>query len=244
MNRWLRRLAWRDESEGALGRHAGLLASLVLLLVALPFGQMVAGGKPRFAILLALVLLAATLVNMRQRGLFAWTAVASAAALVGLLTAEILGHDALRIAALSLALGLFGLTTLVMLNALVHSRQVSADTLVGGSCVYLMLGLCFAIAFMLLTEVAPGSLEAGGVALQRSLDDPSYHATKLLYFSFVTLTTLGYGDVVPVSEAAQMFSASEAIVGQLYLAIFVARLVGLTIRARHPHDPGGPPPRT
>ena len=50
-----------------------------------------------------------------------------------------------------------------------------------------------------------------------------------LYYSFITLTTLGYGDVVPVSAAARMFAAIEAVMGQLYLAVLVARLVGLHI---------------
>ena len=50
---------------------------------------------------------------------------------------------------------------------------------------------------------------------------------NLSYFSFVTLTTLGYGDIVPVSGPAKTFSTLEAIVGQLYIALLVARLVGL-----------------
>jgi len=50
-----------------------------------------------------------------------------------------------------------------------------------------------------------------------------------LYYSFVTMTTLGYGDIVPRSSSARMFAAIEALMGQLYLAVLVARLVGLHI---------------
>ena len=50
-----------------------------------------------------------------------------------------------------------------------------------------------------------------------------------LYYSFVTLTTLGYGDITPVSASARMLSVVEAIIGQLYIAVLVARMVGLNI---------------
>ena len=56
--------------------------------------------------------------------------------------------------------------------------------------------------------------------------------SDFLYFSFVTLTTLGYGDVTPVHDVAQMLAVAEAVTGQLYLTIFVARLVGLYVGAR------------
>jgi hypothetical protein len=62
------------------------------------------------------------------------------------------------------------------------------------------------------------------------------HATKLPYYSFVPITTLGYGDITPRTELAQMLAVAEAIIGQLYLAIFVARLVALYVTEvrRHP----------
>ena len=69
----------------------------------------------------------------------------------------------------------------------------------------------------------------GDQALFRSTFDGSAHAMTLLYFSFVTLTTLGYGDVMPKSDMARMFAVSEALIGQLYLVIFMARLVALYV---------------
>ena len=53
-----------------------------------------------------------------------------------------------------------------------------------------------------------------------------------IYFSFVTLTTLGYGDIVPVSASARMLATMEALMGQLYLAVLVARLVGMQVSQR------------
>ena len=223
---WLRTLANRDEDEGALGRHAFLLGSLVLLLVALPLVQITMGRSAGFSPLLALVIVAAVFVNSRQRGVFAAASVLGLAAVGGLAFAEWSGSMDLRIASQLFGVALLGLTTLVMLNSLIHADQVSSDTIVGGICVYLLVGLCFAVTFIVLSEVDPTSLAP------LPIDDPTRRATKLLYFSFVTLTTLGYGDIVPQSDLAQMFAVSEAVIGQLYLTIFVARLVGLYVGRR------------
>jgi hypothetical protein len=223
------RIARWDESAGALGRHSLLLGSLVVLLVALPLGRILTGGDTRFSILLALVLLAAVFVNTPQRWSF-WTAmIIGAAAIGGLAASAITGSLAIRIGADVLGLALLGFTTLLMLNGLIYARRVSPDTIVGGICVYLLIGLCFAMMFALIVDLEPGAIVEENVAIERSMTEQSSHATKLLYFSFVTLTTLGYGDISPRSELAQMMAVGEAVIGQLYLAIFVARLVALYV---------------
>jgi hypothetical protein len=80
-----------------------------------------------------------------------------------------------------------------------------------------------------MVAIQPGCLEEAGVAIGRSALDSSAHSAKILYYSFVTLTTLGYGDITPVSELAQMMAVAEAVIGQLYIAIFIARLVALYV---------------
>ncbi len=224
---WLHTLANQD--EGALGRHGALLAALVLLLVTLPVVQLISGVTPRFQILLTLVLVAAVVANSHQRVVFAIAGFLGAAAIGGLVAAAVFDSAPIQIAANTLSLGLLGFTTLVMLNSLIQADNVSGDTIVGGICVYLLIGLCFTMAFLIFTELAPGAFVAGGEAIEISAADPSDHATKLLYFSFVTLTTLGYGDITPNGDLAQMFAVAEALVGQLYLTIFVARMVALYV---------------
>jgi hypothetical protein len=233
MIRWLRTLARRDEDEGALGRHGALLASLVLLLVALPIGRLVSGGgTPHFPILMILVLVAALLVNSHQRWIFVAAVVVGVSAVAGILIGESTGSATARIAADVLALALLGFTSLVMLNSLIQTDEVSSDTIVGGICVYLLIGLCFALSFNLLTEYEPGALAYDDEPIVRAASGDHAHDARLLYFSFVTLTTLGYGDIAPTSELAQMFAVSEAITGQLYLTIFMARLIGLFVGFR------------
>jgi len=212
-----------------LGRHSVMLASLLILLTALPLWQMLAGGGTRFSLLLVLVLVSAVLVNSPQRWIFVVASLIGTAAVLGIAYAEYADSAAVRIAARLLSLGLLGLTTLVMLVSLLRADEVSRDTIVGGICVYLLIGLCFAVTFILMVDLAPGSFVRDGEAIVRSAADPSAHATTLLYFSFVTMTTLGYGDVSPNGEMAQMLAVAEALIGQLYLAIFVARLVALYV---------------
>jgi len=215
-----------------------LLGSLVVLLVALPLGRVLSGGDLRFSILLALVLVAAVFVNTPQRWGFMAALSIGLGAIAGLAASAATGSIALRIAGDVLGLGLLGFTTLLMLNSLIYARRVSPDTIVGGICVYLLIGLCFAMMFGLMTDFQPGAIVEGEgaarKAIERSMSAQSSHATKLLYFSFVTLTTLGYGDITTKSETAQMMAVGEAVIGQLYLAIFVARLVALYVAgARH-----------
>jgi voltage-gated potassium channel len=236
VGRFAARFARWDESEGALGRHSVLLASLVVLLVALPLGNVLSGGDTSFSILLALVLVAAVFVNTPQR----WSSLAASTigfgAILGLAAAAVTGALALRIVADALSLALLGFTTLLMLNSLIYSRRVSPDTIIGGICVYLLIGLCFAMTFGLICDLEPGSIVEGEAPITRAMSGEFSHATKLLYYSFVTITTLGYGDITPRSELAQMLAVGEAIIGQLYLAIFVARLVALYVLGdrRHP----------
>lgn len=121
------------------------------------------------------------------------------------------------------------LATTVLLLHLLRSRNVDADLLVGTLCIYLLIGTVWAFAYQLLQATSgpftthflvPG----GGLASAQDLD----------YFSFVTLTTLGYGDIQPLSAAARGMAVAEAVVGQFYLAVLVARLLGLHLAAaRH-----------
>jgi len=223
----LERLAARDRQGGAVGRHSVMLASLVFMFVALPLLEWAPGGGRRFPILLCLVLLAATYVNRTQRWIL-WAAVLlGVGTIAGLAIAHTSGSSGARIIAELLGLGLLGITTFVLLNTLVQARDVRVDTLVGGICVYLLIGLCFALVFRLVVDVSPGAFISDGEVLAVRPDDVSSLSTRLLYFSFITLTTVGYGDITPKGELAQMLSAAEALVGQLYLAIFIARMMGL-----------------
>jgi len=97
-------------------------------------------------------------------------------------------------------------------------QQGSYDKVCGGICGFLVLGLLWTTMYSLAILIDP---DAFGGAISTSPED--YH--NVLYFSFTTLTTVGYGDLIPKTPAAKMLANMEGLVGQLYLAILIARLV-------------------
>ena len=116
----------------------------------------------------------------------------------------------------SLTLVLVGLTPIVLAKRLVQTPAVTAQSLVGALCVYLMIGLFFGLIYSLTPVVS-------GVPFFVQEADPT--AATYLYFSFVTLATVGYGDLVAQTSLGRMLSVTEALTGQLYLVTVVALLV-------------------
>ena len=220
-----------------------MLGALVLMLFALPLLDWAPGRGARFPILFCLVLLAAIYVNRTQRWILWLAIVLGFGAVSGLAVEHATGVDAARIAADVLGVALLAFTTLVLLNTLVKTSRVRLDTVVGGVCVYLLLGLCYAVVYRLVIDLDPGAILEGGSALVASSADASSLPARLLYFSLITLTTVGYGDVTPHTELAQMLTASEAIVGQLYLAIFIARMMTLYLTNELSRGDGNGPAR-
>jgi hypothetical protein len=101
------------------------------------------------------------------------------------------------------------------------AERVSREKIFGALSVYLLLGFIWAILFVMVDFLVPGSLRYG--------QDQALTGPQMVYYSFVTLTTLGYGDIVPIAPSARALATLEAITGQLYLTVLVARLVGLHI---------------
>ncbi|MEM9091489.1 MAG: potassium channel family protein [Cyanobacteria bacterium P01_F01_bin.53] len=101
-----------------------------------------------------------------------------------------------------------------------RTPDTTADTVRGGISVYLLLGFVWALLYGIVSTLEP---DAFSPPLFEFGED-SY--LKALHFSFTTLTTLGYGDIVPVSDVALVLTNLEAIIGQMYVTIFIATLVG------------------
>lgn len=104
------------------------------------------------------------------------------------------------------------------------SVRVDAEHLCAALSAYLLAGVFLGVTYSAVEHFAPGSLLVGGAPLQSGLA-----LADGIYFSFVTLATLGYGDVVPASAVARGLAVFEAIFGQLFLAVMVGRLVSLRI---------------
>ena len=117
----------------------------------------------------------------------------------------------------------YGFAAAALWAPVFRSRRITEDTLVGTLCIYLLACLSFASAYLLAWELAPAAFSfASGASESRTFAD-------FVYFSFVTATTLGYGDMTPQQPIARLLTSFEAMIGPIYLAIMVARLVGMHI---------------
>jgi hypothetical protein len=125
----------------------------------------------------------------------------------------------------------------VMLRVIFESRQVTFNIVCASLCIYLLLGLVWALIYSVNDALDPTAFTTTvGGAKHPLWMQAGRGETTSLYFSFVTLTTLGYGDIVPTSPICRMLASVEAIMGQLYLAVLVARLVGMHIVYSMDHD--------
>ncbi|MFC1800014.1 potassium channel family protein [Candidatus Eisenbacteria bacterium] len=119
----------------------------------------------------------------------------------------------------------YGFLIGLLIRYIVGAEEVTADILYGSICVYLLIGIVFAMIYRFVDILNPAAFSLGGGSMALSAPEPGDYT----YYSFVTLTTLGYGDIQPVSGYAKTFAFLEAITGTLYVAILISRLVSLYI---------------
>jgi len=128
-----------------------------------------------------------------------------------------------------------------MLRDLFAPGQITFDTVCSSLCVYLLLGILWENIYAFMETVVPGSI----ITVQRTQVDaltPELGAEvmrifRMRYFSFATLTSVGYGDVIPGTVMARMCAITEALLGQVYLLVMVSRLVGLHVSQTMPGSP-------
>jgi len=208
------------------------LAFLVLATIVLPTFNLSQMGQLALSLVFALTLIFGSFAMIRQR---------FAIYLVIALTISTFAADVIAdirpshgLAALDAALKVACLSILVSitLKRTLRPGRVTQYQVAGGIAGYLLIGLIWAFAYQLLLLEDPGAIHfQTGV-----VDALSQQPGDLIYFSFVTLTTVGYGDVHPIRPAARSLAVAEALVGQLYLAILIASLIGMALPARSPID--------
>lgn len=205
-----------------------LFVSLMLLLLLAPLLERQVFGIPVVSILFSLVVGAGLIVSARSRWLL-WTSVCLVLpTLVALWSAPVVATSSFDAASLALRFAFLMFLSVVILNGVLRDVVVTPETIAGAASVYLLFGIACACLFGVIEEVHPGSFAIPDTWGFRSTTKPE-SLSPLIYFSFATLTTVGYGDIHATSPLAANLAVSEAIMGQLYLTILVARLVGLQI---------------
>ncbi len=209
------------------GRFRFLFVSLMILVAVMPFLRQGALGAGILQMLFTLMLLSGLYAVSDGKRALVVAAVFAGPALVLAWAGRFTASTALDgIGALLLA-GFLMFTATQIVKYIVRARRVTAELIFGAVCVYLMMGIGGALLFAVIDMWSPGSLRMPSGA--GSAVDDATQFSAVVYYSFVTLTTLGYGDITPVSRLARSLSTMEAVTGQLYLAVLVARVVGLQI---------------
>jgi hypothetical protein len=213
-------------------RYAVLFYLVLLTFVASP----VLAALHRRAIVIELLLattLSVAVLPMRtgntRRILFVLVATALAGRFLAVAVGEIF---------LTVSHGIFTLVGLVAaanaLRSALRATSIESEHIYAALSAYLLAGLSFGVLYWVLELAWPGSLHYGGSPIDR------FSEADGIYFSFVTLATLGYGDFVPKSEVARGLVILEAVAGQLYLGVMVARLVSLYVSGTAARKQDGP----
>ncbi|MGI9325788.1 MAG: ion channel [Pseudomonadales bacterium] len=169
--------------------------------------------------LATIILLIAGAVSLRGQGMRSIAAVT----LAGLGTASagavlFLDHKLLLVLMALTTVAFVSFSGVYAIRDVMQRGLIGGNELVGAVCVYINIAVFWAILYYLLEQLDPGSF--------RDLVAPEPELLEFVYISFVTLTTLGYGDIVPVSGAVRTLAYTQAGVGQFYIAVLVAGLVG------------------
>lgn len=117
----------------------------------------------------------------------------------------------------------------MILATILREHEITVDTISGAVCGYLLLGLGCGWLYALVETLSPGSFFTARQDFLAWLANDRLRRSVLAYYSFVTLSTAGFGDITPVSQPARTLSWIEAVAGQFYMAILVAGLVGIRI---------------
>ena len=153
-----------------------------------------------------------------------------AAIIVVVVIGFILESAGLRYIHLLLMLVFFIWTTWLAARQVLFTGTIDDNKIVGAICIYLLLGMIWTIMYLLIAQAVPDAFNG----LQQA---PWYdNFSELSYYSFVTLTTLGYGDISPKLPVPKFLAYMEAVVGVLYIAILVASLIGVRMSNRSSND--------
>ena len=200
-----------------------MLIALVLFICSAPFLDQYESGEVIGSVLMTLVLITATMAMGDRR----WTLVVATFLVIPALAARWAYHlrpDLVPPEVFSVTSILFvGFVTANVLYFIFRSPEVNSEVLCAGISGYLLIGVLWAFAYTLVWLMSPSAF----AFVARPTGPHTMQGFTAIYFSYITLSSVGYGDIVPVSPAARMLSMVEAMTGTFYVALMIARLVAL-----------------
>ncbi|EFL52112.1 Ion transport 2 domain protein [Solidesulfovibrio fructosivorans JJ]] len=204
-----------------------LLAALLAQILASPF--LTGAGTDVFQDVFFLLLLIASVHGVRHSRLYPVIFALTIASVLSVLAKHLIGGVFWDVACDALGAAVVLLAGVALSLYLARQRRVNLDTVLGGLCVYLFMGAMWFLLYGLVNRLIP---DAFAFTVHHGPLTPEMTDRLLFFFSYVTLMTIGYGDIVPLSPVAQVIAVLEGLLGQFYLVFFMARLVGLHVAAK------------
>ena len=205
-------------------RFGFLLAGLMAYLLLGPLARQLFGEMDGFVLMTALscILVVGIFTLQNSRALFGvGIGLAAIAILFTVADVFVPQNDTLMLLLLVDILIFFCISITLAVRNLFNEGPITINRLLGGICIYILLGMCWSIVYRFLIVWQPDSF--AGLATHTA---DSAIFWDMIYFSFVTLTTLGYGDITPTQPIARSLAYTEALTGQLFIAILIGTLVG------------------
>jgi hypothetical protein len=222
-----KRANFRDRAFDTLGSQVNIsifLGTLILTVFVMPsigFGENHEGWYSN--IVFTLLVCAGITIAWRRRGLFIFSAVIGTIAFlvrcIALRTPSrswLLGNE------VGTLLTVLIIAWILLLQIFRHRGPITAVSIQAAIAIYLLFGLIWANAYLIAMQLNPSSFRS-------TVGLTSSYASEWYYYSYVTLTTLGYGEIIPMTKIARSLAIGEALTGQLYLAVLIARLIGMEI---------------
>lgn len=204
------------------------LSLLVLVTVLVPIIELSPSGRLILSLVFTLILISGAFTTIRHRLLTGLVILLAVSTLALSVIAELNPRYMSPVVETALKLVCLSILVSMTVRQTVRPGPVTGYRVMGGITGYLLIGYTWAYAYQLVTERVPNAIHF----VTGMTDIDGRVPTHLIYYSFITLTTAGYGDVYPVHPAARSLALTEALVGQLYLAIMIASLVGMALQTR------------
>jgi hypothetical protein len=198
-----------------------------MLVLVLILGTIVASafmGDSSWGTIIVLLLQTATLLvalfasHAGPRAMVVGT-VATAVVVIGILGIVLTGnYEAARLAYMLTMMAIVAVTPIVIVRRLFSHTRVTLSTVLGAACIYLLLGLFYSVVYNLFAAISHDAFFA-----QKTLAET--FASDYIYYSYITIATVGFGDLTAASRLGQMITVTEALIGQLYLVTIVSLVV-------------------
>jgi len=221
--------------RGFWDSYAGMLVSIIMLIILSPFIDRTFSGFIIMDLLFSCVIFIGFASLLMEK----WRILIGVVVLIIALLIDLSNHKGTTslqiVISSSIELVFLGYIAIRILSNILSARRVTQNEICGALCVYFLMGIIWALIYYLIEFTWPGSYSSlpeicvpGDITFETSMNIFS----TLLYFSYITITSVGYGDCTPLTIMSRGFSNIEAVFGQLYLILTVSRLVGLYIQNR------------